>query len=288
MFICDQDQTVSFLKDDFIRRHDLPPPESIIGASLIQLLALIMGPHSNEDISRLKCLEKQIKQAGSENDIHSKISMNSLIYQTIFRKRKNGDIIGNIHKKTLKPAPSIQNNDFISTTKPSSSVLTAQPNSVQGASLNHLKNASAESPQPGQKRHGKGEGFPRILVVDDSVVNREVVDIYLSPNFPKLHFAENGEIAIDILKSTPIDLVLMDVHMPIMNGVEATLAIRESPKPISDVVIIALTADMQYQHKRVYKNVGMNDAISKPVRYDTLMQAIIRNWDSSTSKIEAA
>ena len=89
----------------------------------------------------------------------------------------------------------------------------------------------------------------------------------------EVHLASDGQKAIDILKTTDIDIVLMDIHMPVMDGIEATLSIRSSEEAWSDVSIIALTADPQYQQKRLCKNIGMDEALAKPVKLSDILEA---------------
>lgn len=113
----------------------------------------------------------------------------------------------------------------------------------------------------------------RVLVVDDNSTNHMVVTSLLESLVGEIHIANNGQHAIDILKTTPIDIVLMDIHMPVMDGIEATLAIRASSEPWADVLIIALTADPQYQQIRLCKNIGMDDALPKPVKLVDLLSA---------------
>ena len=62
--------------------------------------------------------------------------------------------------------------------------------------------------------------------------------------------------------------------MPIMDGIEATLAIRGGKEPFTDIPIIALTADPQYQQRRLCKNIGMDDALAKPVKLTELLGAM--------------
>jgi len=112
-----------------------------------------------------------------------------------------------------------------------------------------------------------------ILVVDDNSTNHMVVTSLLETLVGEIHIANNGQEAIEALKTTPIDIVLMDIHMPVMDGIEATLAIRSSNESWSDVLIIALTADPQYQQIRLCKNIGMDDALPKPVKLVDLLKA---------------
>lgn len=113
----------------------------------------------------------------------------------------------------------------------------------------------------------------RILVADDNSTNHLVITSLLESLVGEIHLANDGKEAIDILETTPIDIVLMDIHMPVMDGIEATLAIRGRPETWSDVLIIALTADPQYQQKRLCKNIGMDDALAKPVKLVELLRA---------------
>jgi len=77
-----------------------------------------------------------------------------------------------------------------------------------------------------------------------------------------------------MLETKTFDVILMDIHMPIKDGIETTLEIRNSGKTWADTVIIALTADPDYQQKRVCRNIGMNDALSKPVKRQELLDIL--------------
>lgn len=113
----------------------------------------------------------------------------------------------------------------------------------------------------------------RVLVADDNSTNHMVVMSLIESLVAEVHLASNGQEAIDTLKVTDIDIVLMDIHMPVMDGIEATLSIRSSEEAWSDVLIIALTADPQYQQKRLCKNIGMDDALAKPVKLEDILAA---------------
>ena len=120
----------------------------------------------------------------------------------------------------------------------------------------------------------------RVLCVEDNPANRKLVDRLLRGVVGTLVFATNGEEALDALEHHAFDVILMDVHMPVMDGIEATIAIRNSSKAYAKVVIIALTADSDYQHRRVCRNLGMNDTIAKPVRRREILEAFARNLDA--------
>ena len=129
---------------------------------------------------------------------------------------------------------------------------------------------------------GKSARFAglRVLCVEDNPANRRLVDRLLRDVVGHLVFATNGEEALAALEEHEFDVILMDVHMPVMDGIEATIAIRNSSKAYAKVVIIALTADSDYQHRRVCRNLGMNDTIAKPVRRREILEAFARNLDA--------
>ena len=134
---------------------------------------------------------------------------------------------------------------------------------------NHLVDQLLEEAQPEPTSYSK----LKILVADDNSTNHMVVMSLIDSLVAEVHLASDGQQAIDILKTTDIDIVLMDIHMPVMDGIEATLSIRSSEESWADVRIIALTADPQYQQKRLCKNIGMDEALAKPVKLSDILEA---------------
>ena len=112
----------------------------------------------------------------------------------------------------------------------------------------------------------------KILVAEDVVLNQMLIKIILADFKIEVHIAETGKVAINMLKENNYDLVLMDLHMPEMNGFEATLHIRNVMK--SDIPIIALTADVTQIDINKCMEVGMNDYISKPIDENLLYTKI--------------
>ena len=115
-----------------------------------------------------------------------------------------------------------------------------------------------------------------VLCVEDNSVNQKVVKRLIGKRVANLTFANNGREALDTLGTMHVDVVLMDIHMPVMDGIETTLEIRGSKEPWANVVIIALTADPDYQQKRICKNIGMDDTIAKPVKREDILNAFDR------------
>ncbi len=133
----------------------------------------------------------------------------------------------------------------------------------------------------------------KVLVVDDNATNHLVVSSLLGSLVKKIDVAENGVEAIKALdeaesNNDQYDFVLMDIHMPIMDGIEATLAIRGSQKAYTDIAIIALTADPQYQQRRLCKNIGMDDALAKPIKLTEVLGAIDRVFSKRNASNLAA
>ena len=105
----------------------------------------------------------------------------------------------------------------------------------------------------------------RILLTDDNSVNRQVVKLFLAPHGCKITEAVNGQEALDKLAEGEFDLVLLDVHMPVMDGKEAIKHVRASDAPWRDIPVIALTADAMTGDREHLISLGMSDYLSKPV-----------------------
>jgi signal transduction histidine kinase/CheY-like chemotaxis protein len=129
-----------------------------------------------------------------------------------------------------------------------------------------------------QNPHAAFSGLS-VLCVEDNPVNHKVINKLIGKHVKSLIFAENGQEGLRLLDHHKIDVVLMDIHMPVMDGVEATLKIRASEKPWANVIIIAVTADPDFQYQRVCRNIGMNDAIGKPVRRQDILDSVARSLD---------
>ncbi len=122
-----------------------------------------------------------------------------------------------------------------------------------------------------------------ILLVEDNEFNRLVAEDTLKELLPdiRVSIAENGEIAVDKIRKQDYDLVLMDIQMPVMNGVDATRVIRSNlPEGKRAIPIIAMTANVLQEDVQRYLNAGMNAYISKPFQTDDLllkMSAVMEN-----------
>ncbi len=118
----------------------------------------------------------------------------------------------------------------------------------------------------------------RVLLVEDNELNREIAHEILSQAGFEVEAAEDGSIAVEIVKESKpgyYDLILMDVQMPIMNGYEATRAIRSlEDKELASIVIIAMTANAFEEDKKAALDAGMNDHIAKPIDIEVLFEVL--------------
>ena len=114
-----------------------------------------------------------------------------------------------------------------------------------------------------------------VLVVDDNEINRLLASKVLTKWGVEVDFAENGKIALDKVQQTSYDLILMDVHMPVMDGIEATKAIRNlGSEYYQSLPIIALTASVFAMELDMIEECGMNDYVMKPFVPNDLYQKI--------------
>ena len=113
-----------------------------------------------------------------------------------------------------------------------------------------------------------------VLVVDDNATNRFVAGKLLEMFGCTVEYAEDGAQAVEAATTRLFDLILMDVKMPVMDGVAATQAIRKHPAPIGHIPILALTANADPRDEADYLAAGMNGVAQKPIQPDALLNAI--------------
>ncbi|MCC5925019.1 MAG: response regulator [Bacteroidetes bacterium] len=112
---------------------------------------------------------------------------------------------------------------------------------------------------------------PIFLLVEDILVNRLLLKKLITMEYPEAEVleAENGQQALGMLDSTLPDMIFMDIQMPVMGGVEATIEIRKRTKA-EKAPIIALTAGILADERKTSLNAGMNDYLVKPVSQQDL------------------
>jgi len=139
----------------------------------------------------------------------------------------------------------------------------------------------ADDVAPGAQRAESGvaqrpNGPPRVLVAEDNAVNRLVAVRLLQAMGAQVQVAQDGQQALSAARAHAFDLILMDVHMPVMDGLEATRRLRASP-PHSKVPIVALTAAVSPEDRVACAEAGMTDYLSKPFRGEDL-QRLLRQY----------
>ncbi len=132
------------------------------------------------------------------------------------------------------------------------------------------------------QRHAAGaeEALPtiqgaRLLLVEDNELNQEVAHELLTGAGFSVEIAGNGQEALDRLQQSTFDLVLMDMQMPVMDGLTATRRVREQPQ-WAQLPIVAMTANAMEQDRQQCLAAGMNDFVSKPIEPEQLWTALLR------------
>jgi CheY-like chemotaxis protein len=115
-----------------------------------------------------------------------------------------------------------------------------------------------------------------VLLVEDVELNQQLIAGMLRRHGHEVAVASDGKEAVEAVARECFDLVLMDVQMPVMDGVEATRRIRALPPPAREVPVLALTANVMASERQRYLEAGMNDALTKPVDWPQLLAAITR------------
>jgi signal transduction histidine kinase/ActR/RegA family two-component response regulator len=128
----------------------------------------------------------------------------------------------------------------------------------------------------GDVREQLKQSHLRILLVDDHPINRQVASLFLRPYNMRIVEAVNGQEALNALASEPFDLVLLDMHMPVMDGPTAIARIRASAEPWASIPVIALTADAMSGDRERYLAMGMTGYLSKPLAERDLLTEIAR------------
>jgi signal transduction histidine kinase/ActR/RegA family two-component response regulator len=149
--------------------------------------------------------------------------------------------------------------------------VTSEPG--KGSTFNftfRAQEAAAAAPSPGASLSRTAEPARkslrgmRVLLTDDNAINRQVIKLFLAPQGCDIVEATNGKEALDLLAQHTFDIVLLDVHMPVMDGKETIQRMRAEPR-WSSLPVIALTADAMSGDRERYIALGMTDYVSKPV-----------------------
>ena len=125
-----------------------------------------------------------------------------------------------------------------------------------------------------QNTHQELKGFT-ILVVEDNELSQMVAKGLLEYNGASVAIANHGKEALEILRNEKMDCVLMDIQIPVMDGLEATRLIRTNAQ-WADLLIIAVTANADHHYKDLCRSAGMNDFLTKPINPELLVNTLLK------------
>ncbi|MDE0470519.1 MAG: response regulator [Ekhidna sp.] len=114
----------------------------------------------------------------------------------------------------------------------------------------------------------------KIIVVEDSNVVQNLLKKILSRLNYEVESAKNGQQLIDMMSNSTYDLILLDINMPVMDGMECAKSIRAMDDAQKDVPIIAITGNAKNYTKKDFKAVGINSVVPKPLDYDFLIEQV--------------
>lgn len=143
------------------------------------------------------------------------------------------------------------------------------------ASSQRTEHASRPIDEPARRPSSDG-GRLRVLVVDDNPVNRQVAVLLLKPANAMVVQASNGQEALDAMETQPFDIVLLDMHMPVLDGPGAIAKIRASKEDWASTPVLAVTADAMTGDKERYLSLGLDGYLPKPLNAKDLMAEIDR------------
>ena len=119
-----------------------------------------------------------------------------------------------------------------------------------------------------------GAARRHVLVVDDVADNRQILALFCEQFGLAYDIAEDGLQAVEAARSGRFDLILMDIHMPRMDGMHAARAIRALPGAAAGAPIIAISTSSDPAHAAHYRAWGMTDVVTKPIQPSRLLEAV--------------
>jgi signal transduction histidine kinase/DNA-binding response OmpR family regulator len=152
--------------------------------------------------------------------------------------------------------------------------LTAEPEPAAGRAL-----------QAGGAADGRPR--PRILLAEDNDINRMLAVTLLEEGGYEVECAVNGVEAVEAVRTRDFGLVLMDVQMPEMDGLEATRRIRELDSPMAKVAIVAMTANAMRSDQDLCLEAGMDDFVSKPIEPESFLSVVARFLGERAATVDA-
>ena len=149
------------------------------------------------------------------------------------------------------------------------------------------KAAKSKADTPGKKPAKSSSGTLRILLAEDNKINAVLATTVIKRAGHSIHVAENGKEAVAALEDGAFDVVLMDMHMPEMDGLEATRRIRQLDDEKRRTPIVALTAGAMAADRKRCLAAGMDDFLAKPFEPKELL-ALLEKWANTQSEFSEA
>ena len=118
-----------------------------------------------------------------------------------------------------------------------------------------------------------------------NVANQTIIDLFLRPLGAEITIVGDGRQALDALAVTPFDLVLMDMQMPVMDGLEATRRLRSSTGINAQIPVIALTANVMEAQRKACFDAGMTAHVAKPIDARLLLSAVLAAVDPNAQSL---
>jgi len=128
----------------------------------------------------------------------------------------------------------------------------------------------------------------RFLVAEDNQINQKTIERILSYQNCFIDMVENGEAVLEKVQENSYDCILMDMNMPVMNGIEATKKLKESGGSIADIPVIGLTATTEEKLMAEFYDAGIIDHVTKPFSKDDLLGVIVKNIHAEGLEISIA
>ncbi len=114
----------------------------------------------------------------------------------------------------------------------------------------------------------------KIIVAEDSSVIQNLTKKILTQMNYEISSVKNGQQVLDLLEEDTYDLILLDIHMPVMDGMECATRIRNLSSDSKNIPIIAITGNANNYGMKDFESVGINDFIPKPLNYDNLVEMV--------------
>ena len=126
----------------------------------------------------------------------------------------------------------------------------------------------------------------RVLLAEDNAINAMLAKQVLEKGGFTVTHVTNGMQVLEVIEREVFDVILMDIQMPVMNGITATEKIRALKGPLAKIPVVAMTAHSLYGEMQNCYNAGMNGYVSKPFRPDTLFAAIMESISSTRQELK--